>query len=280
MSSINHYDLKKRDISQSDDGIILFDDFDSDEINRSIWNVRVTGPVFNNEQQAYIDSNETIYLENSVDDANGVLVIHPHFQPGFVTPEKKEFDFISGRIDTRGKFEFQFCTVSARIKFTTRAGFWPAFWALGKSGEWPGCGEIDIMENVGESDWASVAVHGPGYSGETPLVNKKFFPKDNDAESWHIYTLDCQTPNELIFYMDGELVYRVTKPMIEFYGPWVFDDNKFLLLNFALGGTYPFKTNGIRSPYYGIPQETVDSMGSDDARMLVDWVKISKSTDI
>lgn len=278
MSSINYYDLNREKSHKSDEDLIFFDDFDSGEINRSIWNVRVTGPIFNNEQQAYIDSNKTVYLEHSIDDANGVLVIHPHLQPGFVTTEKINLDFISGRIDTRDKFEFQFCTVSARIRFTSRPGFWPAFWTLGASGEWPECGEIDIMENVGESDWASVAVHGPGYSGETPLVNKKFFLKDDGAESWHIYTLDCQTPNKLFFYMDGELVYRVTKPMVEFYGPWVFGGDKYLLLNFAIGGTYPFKTNGVRFPYYGIPQETVDSMGSDNARMLVDWVKVSKRT--
>ena len=31
------------------------------------------------------------------------------------------------------------------------------------------------MEYVGEKDWVGVAVHGPGYSGDTPLVNKYFF---------------------------------------------------------------------------------------------------------
>jgi len=51
--------------------------------------------------------------------------------------------------------------------------------------------------------------------------------------------------------------------MVEFCGHWVFDGNKFLLLNCALGGTCPYKTNGVRFPYYGILQETVDSMVSE-----------------
>jgi beta-glucanase (GH16 family) len=265
------------EMDHREDELIFLDDFDADEIDRSIWNVRTTGPIFNHEQQAYIDSRETIYLDPTIEDAHGVLVIHPQFRPGFVTPDKKSFDFISGRIDTQHKFEFQYSIISARIKIPVRAGFWPAFWALGSSGEWPGCGEIDIMENVGDGEWASVAVHGPGYSGESGLVNKKYFLPEKDAGAWHIYTMDCRNPDELIFFIDGELVYRVTKPMVTFFGPWVFDGKKFLLLNFALGGTYPYKTNGVRFPYHGIPQETVDSMRSEEARMLVDWVKISKN---
>ena len=33
-----------------------------------------------------------------------------------------------------------------RGRIDTRPGLWPAFWTLGVKGEWPGNGEIDIME--------------------------------------------------------------------------------------------------------------------------------------
>jgi hypothetical protein len=39
-------------------------------------------------------------------------------------------------------------------------------------GQWPATGEIDVMENVGDPGWTSAAVHGPGYSGDTPLVRR------------------------------------------------------------------------------------------------------------
>jgi len=36
---------------------------------------------------------------------------------------------------------------------------------------WPACGEIDIMENVGsEPNKVHGSLHGPGYSGATPLT--------------------------------------------------------------------------------------------------------------
>jgi hypothetical protein len=69
----------------------------------------------------------------------------------------------------------------------------------------------------------------------------------------------------------------VTRPTVEFYGKWVFDDEKFLIINLALGGTYPFKTNGVRQPYYGIPAQTVQSIQDNQARLLVDWVRITST---
>ncbi len=257
--------------------IIYFDDFSLGNLDRSKWNVEITGKRVNHEQQAYIDSSDTIYISQGYPGSSqGVLVIHPRYQPGFTTQQGRSYDFVSGRINTRNKMAFTFGCVSARIRLTSGMGLWPAFWVLGSSGHWPICGEIDVMENVGEPDWASVAIHGPGYSGETPLVNKKFFSNDDLATNWHIYSLECSATAGFIFRFDGELIYRVTRPMVEFYGAWVFNDPKYLILNFALGGTYPFKTNGIRSPYYGISEKTVQSIQNNDIKMLVDWVKVTR----
>ncbi|HEX2979443.1 MAG TPA: glycoside hydrolase family 16 protein [Anaerolineaceae bacterium] len=257
---------------------IFFDDFTSDALDRTKWNVAITGEVTNTEQQAYVDSPETIYLiSGESEGANGALVIHPRWRPGTRTPEGKTFDFISGRIHTRGRVEFTYGSIAARIRMTTGAGLWPAFWALG-SGEWPQCGEIDMMEYVGEPDWASVAVHGPGYSGDAALVNTRYFKLENDATTWHVYAVDCTAAGELLFKIDDELVYRVTRQMIEYFGPWVYADQKHLLLNLALGGVYPYKINGVRQPYYGLPESTVQLIRRGEARLLVDWVKVTRLT--
>lgn len=257
---------------------IFFDGFDSVALDRNKWNVRVTGRTVNNEQQAYVDSALTIYIatgSQAEGASGGALVLHPRYSQGFTTPEGRNFDFISGRIDSRGKFEFTHGTAAARIRMTEGAGLWPAWWMLG-SGRWPETGEIDIMEYVGEPDWTGVALHGPGYSGETPLVNKAYFHDMPDVTSWHVYSVDW-TPQEFLFRIDGRLVYRATRAMVEHYGKWAFDEPKFLILNFALGGAYPFKTNGVKEPYNGIPQSTVDKIRAGESKMLIDWVRITKN---
>ncbi|MGD8586820.1 MAG: glycoside hydrolase family 16 protein, partial [Chloroflexota bacterium] len=189
------------------------------------------------------------------------------------SPESQRFDFISGRIDTRDHFDFLYGSAEARIKLPLGAGLWPAFWMMGY-GRWPDIGEIDVMEYVGERDWVSSAVHGPNYSGEAGLVNKLFFAGADDATAWHIYRLDWQ-PDSLVFTVDSQTIYRVTRPMIDFFGSWVFDNRKFLILNFALGGTYPFKTNGVKEPYYGLPASTVEMIKRGEVRIAVDWVRVT-----
>lgn len=252
-------------------GPLFHDDFRAGVLDRSKWNVRTTGRVVNDELQAYIDSAETIYFEPG--DAGGnVLVLHPRYRPGFETEDGQVFDFVSGRIDTRDRFRFRYGRASARMKLPLGAGSWPAFWAMGP-GRWPDTGEIDIMEYVGEPDWVSSAVHGPGYSGEAGLVNRRYFPDGQDVTGWHTYALEW-APDRLLFEVDGFPVYRVARPMAEFFGPWVFDNEKFLILNLALGGTYPFKTNGIMSPHYGLAAETVKRIKDDEVRVLVDWVRV------
>ena len=130
---------------------LFFDDFTSSSLDRSVWNVRATEVPYNREQQAYVDSEETIRLvqDGMGKGVNGALAIHGLYRPGSVSAGGGRFDFISGRIDTRTKVEFAPGTISARIKLAEGQGIWPALWALGTSGGWPGAGEIDVMENVG-----------------------------------------------------------------------------------------------------------------------------------
>lgn len=89
-----------------------------------------------------------------------------------------------------------------------------------------------------------------------------------------MYAVEC-SPAGLSFFVDEELIFRITRPMVEFFGPWAFDTDKFIILNLALGGTYPFKTNGIRQPYYGLPARSVQAIQANTARYVVDWVKIT-----
>src|SRR4029079_601835 len=112
----------------------------------------------------------------------------------------------------------------------------PAWWTLG-TGRWPDTGEMDIMENVGDPTWTNVALHGPGYSGNTPLVSRRHFPEGTDITGWHVYSIEWR-PDGFVFKVDDDEFYRVPKADVEKYGRWAYDNPKFLILNFALGGQY------------------------------------------
>ena len=51
---------------------------------------------------------------------------------------------------------------------------------------------------------------------------------------------------------------------------------KHLILNFALGGSYPGGVNGIKEPYFGLPAATVDFIKEGKVKLLVDWVRVTK----
>ena len=118
-------------------------------------------------------------------------------------------------------------------------------------------------------------MHGPGYSGNTPFVKKAYFEKGKDITQWHLYAVEW-TPDNLVFEYDHKPVYTVSKEMAAKYGKWAFDNNKFLILNFAVGGAYPAAVNGIKTPYFGLAPGTVDLIKEKKAKMWVDWVKVTQ----
>ncbi len=257
--------------------VIFFDDFTGPALDRTKWTVEVRGTTVNDELQAYIDSPETIAIVHGDEAAgaeNGALELRPRWRPDFPATDSTRLDFVSGQVNTRGKFTFAHGTAAARMKLPNGAGLWPAFWILG-TGDWPETGEIDVMEYVGVPSWTSVALHGDRYWGDTPLVHRQRFPAGTDVTDWHVYSVDW-SDEQIVFRVDGGEVYRVTRPMVERYGTWAFDNPKYLIVNLALGGGYPASVNEVREPYLGLPASTVEMIRRDEARVLVDWVRVTK----
>jgi beta-glucanase (GH16 family) len=81
--------------------------------------------------------------------------------------------YTSARINTAGKFARAYGRFD-RVKLPMGHGMWPAFWILGNDEPqvgWPGCVEIDIMENAARNpNNNDGALHGPGYSGANGLA--------------------------------------------------------------------------------------------------------------
>lgn len=259
----------------SNSKLVFFDDFANGSLDRSKWNVETDIHV-NGELQEYVDSSATIgfFKGDAFGAVNGALELRPVFVPTFKGKDGGQYNFISGRINTQRKVETTYGKISARIKLTPGDGLWPAWWMLG-NGEWPGTGEIDIMENVGDSRWINSAVHGPGYSGDKGPVNRLYFDGNDNITNWHIYAVEW-TPDEMHFTCDGKTIFRQSKKDIVFKGKWSYDNPKYLILNFAVGGIYPFNVTGTKEPYYGLPLSTLEKIKKGECRMLVDWVKVEK----
>ncbi|MDR2766972.1 MAG: glycoside hydrolase family 16 protein [Treponema sp.] len=87
--------------------------------------------------------------------------------PGFAQTSGKTI-VTSGRVNTMGKFSFQYGILEASVKIPKTAdGLWPALWLLGgdyPEKSWPGCGEIDILE-MGHKDGIAGGIQDKLFNG-------------------------------------------------------------------------------------------------------------------
>ena len=156
-------------------------------------------------------------------------------------------DYTSARLKTFGKASWTLGRMEARIKVPSGRGIWPAFWMLGtnlNTVDWPACGEIDIMENIGrESATVHGTVHGPGYSGAGGIggaytLTNGVTNRVALADGFHRFSIEWE-PARIRWFLDDQLYFTVTPTNLPPGKQWVFNHDQFLLLNVAVGGDWP-----------------------------------------
>lgn len=152
--------------------------------------------------------------------------------------------YTSGRIFTKGNFEQKYGRYEARIKMPWGKGIWPAFWMLGANSDtviWPQCGEIDIMEYLGSKPTSIFGtVHGPGYAGGN-AITKNFELLNNRFDTdFHVFGIEWGE-NYINFYVDKVLYNQITPKDVK--GEWVFNQPFYIILNLAVGGSFPGPPN-------------------------------------
>ena len=175
--------------------------------------------------------------QNGLLDGNGNLVITAK-QENF-----SGFNYTSARLKTQGKTSWSYGHIESRIKIPYGQGVWPAFWLLGNdidSVSWPGCGEIDVMENIGkEPTKVHGTLHGPGYSGGAgPTAVYTLSDTGKFADDFHVFAIEWEA-NVIRWYVDGTLYSTKTPTDIGSGNTWVFAKPFFVLLNLAVGGSWP-----------------------------------------
>ncbi|HYH00845.1 MAG TPA: glycoside hydrolase family 16 protein [Terriglobales bacterium] len=208
----------------------------------------------NNELETYTSRPENARQQG------GSLVITA-IKETFTGTDGQTRQYTSARLKTQNKFTQKYGRFEARIKVPSGQGLWPAFWMLGDditTVSWPACGEIDIMENIGrEPNIVHGSLHGPGYSGGSPLTGSYTLPSGNFSDDFHVFSVEWE-PNVVRFYVDGNL-YQTRTPSDTNGNQWVFSHPFFMLLNVAVGGGWP-----------GSPDQNTQFPQT----MLVDYVRV------
>jgi len=220
------------------------------------WEVESGGNGWGNDELQYYTTRS-----RNVRQENGKLVIEA-IKEKFTGPDGVQRNYTSARIQTKGRFSQRYGRFEARIRIPSGQGVWPAFSLLGDSFPsvgWPACGEIDIMENVGnEPAVIHGSMHGPGYSGSTPLTAAYKLSRGRFSDRPHVFAVEWE-PQTVRFFVDGEVYATKTPADIPPGTRWVFDHPFFLVLNLAVGGKLP----GSPAASTIFPQ-----------RMLVDYVRV------
>ena len=240
--------------------LLWSDEFDgSGEMDLTKWNYEPHEPGWtNNELQEYTTSTDNVFLR----DGNLVL-------KALKTEKDGVTHYTSGKVTGQNKTDFQYGKVVVSAKVPEGQGLWPAIWMMPKDesyyGQWPKCGEIDIMESLGHDTTVSYSTihYGEPHGEQQGTITKE--GDESFSAKFHEYSVEWE-PGEMRFYTDGELVLTCNDWFTAVEGeddkpyPAPFDQPFFVQMNLAVGGNWP-----------GNPDETTNF---DNAEFLIDYVRV------
>ncbi|MGN6603837.1 MAG: family 16 glycosylhydrolase [Ginsengibacter sp.] len=229
--------------------LIWNDEFNGSAVNNDNWNFETGGGGWgNNELENYTNSTKNAFITNG-----GYLVIEA----------RKEDDgtYTSARLQTKGKREFTYGRMDIRAKLPKTKGLWPAIWMLGSnisSTPWPACGEIDIMELLGnQPNKVYGTMHwGQAGQGSTHIGDSYVLSNGDFSDKFHVFSIVWDA-TKIEWYVDNVKFFTGYKSDVS--GNYPFDKSFFFLLNVAVGGNWP-----------GAP----DNSTILPQRMIVDYVRV------
>ncbi len=241
--------------------LVWADEFNGTELDLNNWNIEQMAGGGNKEKQYYTDRPTNLRVEN------GNLVLQLQKE------EYKNMPYTSARINTRDKQVFKYGKIEARIMFPSGGGTWPAFWMMGndyRSSGWPRCGEIDIVEHIGNQPrMVSFALHTPYKNGTAGnnWSSRSYF--DDVENQYHTYGIEwieeenygCDvihfTYDGVTYATQQEDIYHIDE---NYY--WPFNKDFFIIFNLAIGGTMGGN----------IDESIFDN--NAEVLMKVDWVRV------
>ena len=211
--------------------LVWSDEFDGSSLDESNWTPQIGGGGWGNQEAQYYTSRpENLRVQNGYLEIEG---------------RKEQYEgneYTSARIYSKGKREFCYGKMEARISLPAGQGTWPAFWTLGYRGSWPNCGEIDIMEHTGS---VPNRIFGTLHTVKDRSGSKssRAYTGIQDIENnFHVYgiewTQEEKSGKDVIrFYIDDVVYSEQVEEVIDNDEYWPFNRPNYFIINLALGGT-------------------------------------------
>jgi beta-glucanase (GH16 family) len=237
-----------------------FDGPDGSAVDPTKWTHDVGGTGWGNQEREYYTDGS----QNAVQQGGYLVVTATPDGASQYTCWYGTCLYTSSRLKTQGLFAQQYGRFETRARLPFGQGLWPAIWMLGSNIDtvsWPACGEIDFLETVGSDITENHgSLHAPSFNPTAtyPLPNGE---KLSDA--FHTFAIEW-APDVVSFYVDDNL-YETRTPadLGDSGGTWEFEHPFFLLVNVAVGGTWP-----------GDP----DSTTTFPQTLQVDWIRVYEKT--
>jgi beta-glucanase (GH16 family) len=142
-------------------------------------------------------------------------------------------------------------------------GYWPAFWMLGP-GDWPGTGEIDILEDVNALSQHSATLHCGNLNDANPDgtlgpcheftgLSSTLLPCRRCQTDFHTYTAVVDrrhaADEQIRWYLDGRQFFQVNEDQVgEPAWSAAVDHGYSIIFDLAIGGGYPDGVCGCTTP--------------------------------
>lgn len=209
------------------------------------WGYEV-GHIRNNEQQYYTSKRkQNVFVKNGVLTITGRKEIYPNrdYKAGSADWQQKDSlaNYTSASINTNGLASWQYGRIEVKAKLPSGGGIWPAIWMMGIDREhigWPGCGEIDIMEFIGNHPQD---VYGTIHFPDAVKSHRSSGNKTIDSSlqhTFHVFALEWNKDSLDIFF-DEQRYHHFVIDSAGSGSSNPFRKPFYLLLNLAMGADWP-----------------------------------------